>query len=132
MGYAHLDIPRLELVVWPRGRPGEAPTSSGSAAALDDKEESNAMAGDSGTDVPAVAAAAGGSSSSAGGGDGVVHAQDHHLPEYLRGEGSGGTAAAGSGSGSARRRKASLPQLSSHVASLSGRWWETFGGDQRR
>ena len=125
VGYAHLDIPRLELVVWPRGKPAAAADSSGSGgaegadAAGREAAPADAAAGGSGQDA-APAAGGGGSSSAAA-------AQEHALPEYLRGEGAGGTAAVGRGSSSGSRRKASLQQLNSHVACLSGRWWETFG-----
>lgn len=116
VGYAHLDIPRLELVLWPRGRPGA-------------KEEG-------GSGDAAIAGGSGGSGSGGGGGSAAAAAvgssgggSDHPLPEYLRGEASGGTATTSahgsSGSGSSgRRRAASMQQLGSHVACLSGRWWD--------
>ena len=157
VGYAHLDIPRLELVVWPRGRPSAAASSSpaeGSSsaaaaaeAAAGEEGEAGSSGDDAGSCLDAAASEVVGGGSGAGAGfasvgsaAGLAAQQQkqqqkqppqfrEYLPHYLRGEGSAGTATAVSG-GSGRggqRRKASLQQLSSHVASLSGRWWEAFG-----
>lgn len=136
VGYAHLDIPRLELVVWPWGRqPG---SSNGDGSVCSSGGGGSAAAG------TAAAAAAGSTEVAAGGaGEGAGAAaplaaadstaagqQQEHLPDYLRGE---APAAAGAGSSRAKvgrgggSRQASLQQLNSHMACLSGRWWETFG-----
>ncbi len=138
VGYAHLDIPRLELVVWPRGKPSVAAAesaSNGSSGGSSGAVEGAASTG--GEVTPGGAAASGGSGQAAGSGGSSssaasisgAAAADEHLPEYLRGEASGGTAVAsrGSSGGGRGRRKAAVQQLNSHVASLSGRWWKTFG-----
>ncbi|KAI7839112.1 hypothetical protein COHA_007117 [Chlorella ohadii] len=138
VGYAHLDIPRLELVVWRRGKPSVAAAesaSNGSSGGSSGAVEGAASTG--GEVTPGGAAASGGSGQAAGSGGSSssaasisgAAAADEHLPEYLRGEASGGTAVAsrGSSGGGRGRRKAAVQQLNSHVASLSGRWWETFG-----
>lgn len=136
VGYAHLDIPRLELVVWPRGKPAAAAnvdsSGGGSSAAAEGAASSGEAelvalpAGGSGLVGGSVASPASSAASIS-----AAAAADEHLPEYLRGEASGGTAVASRGSsggrGSAGRRKAALQQLNTHVACLSGRWWETFG-----
>lgn len=144
VGYAHLDIPRLELVVWPRGKPAAA--DGGGSASGSGGADGAAERGASGSEPALDAAPAGGSGSAAAAGSSAAPsgtasissaAAEDPLPEYLRGEASGGTAVASRGSGGGRgaggRRKAAVQQLNAHVASLSGRWWETFGrGDSSR
>ncbi|PRW20457.1 hypothetical protein C2E21_8951 [Chlorella sorokiniana] len=127
VGYAHLDIPRLELVVWPRGKPAATADSGSNGGSGSGAAEGVASSADAAFDAASVGvnAAAGSSGSPSGPASISAAAAEEHLPEYLRGEASGGTAVASRSS--AGRRKAALQQLNAHVASLSGRWWETFG-----
>lgn len=122
IGYAHLRIPKLELVVWPNGRPA--------LAAFDAAEAAEAVAGGAGgAHCEELSAAAASSAVAGGAGEaaaaaaapvalGSVEQQQQactDLPQ--RGE-----------RGAAQRRSAALTQLNSHVASISGRWWDACDG----
>ena len=125
VGYAHLDISRAELVVWPRGRPAGAAQdgaddASGSGSSGSGSGDAAAEAGSSsGVVVGSGAAAAAASAAAESGG---AEAQQEYLPEYLRGAGSAGTATAAPRSGG-RGKKAALAHINSHVVALSEHWW---------
>lgn len=131
VGYAHLSIPRLELVVWPRGRP-EQPADGRAAGGGEDVAEcgsGTARAQGCCADVEAAGSPAGGGGALAP----LAPAAPSAAPGGRSADGTGGAegggeqGADGRGSGGRLRAALNLKQLNSHTACLSGRWWETFG-----
>lgn len=165
VGYAHLSIPRLELVMWPRqlgGRPEHKRCGAAPEEQRDSREQGSGdggSGGGGGSAVPDVTAtwegaeAASTAAADAAAGVAVVPAssellqqpvchqqrlqwqqeqqrwqeqqqQWHDLPVRVLVDSSNWQQA---GPASPQGRQASLQLLNSHMASISGRWWDVYG-----
>ncbi|KAL4422544.1 hypothetical protein ABPG75_008741 [Micractinium tetrahymenae] len=173
VGCAHLSIPRVELVVWPRQLGGRPEHKGGSGTAAEEHADSQeqdggggASGGDGGSGVSAdldVAAAWEGADTASSGAVSAVagtanspaiselqqqphlyhqrhwQQQEQQEQEHWRRQqqqwhdlparqvlADGGSWQQG-GPTSRHSRQASLQLLNSHVASISGRWWDAYG-----
>jgi hypothetical protein len=146
VGYAHLSIPRVELVVWPRGRPSEPAelTSSPAAAAPASSSMDAAVAavaggvaaaaGEAGPvagDPQACSAAVEAAEGAAAGSGAALALVPVATPDLQPGvplplcASAASEPALGGGAASGMRRKHNgLAELQGHITELTGRWWD--------
>ncbi len=157
VGYAHLSIPRVELVMWPRQLGGRPEHKRHSVVAELEESQEQSSGGGGGADLGVAAACEAAEDASSGGAAGSVAAgpavpagselqqqplchqqqqwqqeqwqwqhqqqQWHDLPVRVLAESSSRQQPGGP---SMHGRQASLQLLNSHVASISGRWWDAY------
>ncbi|KAI3430283.1 hypothetical protein D9Q98_004879 [Chlorella vulgaris] len=146
VGYAHLSIPRVELVVWPRGRPNEpaeltsspaaaAPASSSMDAAVAAVAggvaaaagEAGPVAGDPQACSAAVEAAEGAAAGS-GAALALVPVATPDLqpgvPLPLGASAASEPALGGGAASGTQRKRNGLAELQGHITELTGRWWD--------